>query len=379
MLRATRVVVTVLVATALAACTDGSAQPGEPAAQSSVAAEEQASAAASAGSSEEPADGTADESAPAEEGTPTDDPSPSEEASRTPKPFPVSLPAYFDRSFSGGGLRLGAVRERTAAYTSYAASYRSGDLRITGVLNVPTGRGPFAAVVLAHGYIDPAIYVSGQGMTRERGVLASRGYVAFHVDYRGHAGSDSDPATARRLRTDYAVDVVNAVQALRRTRAVPVDDDRIALMGRSMGGGVVYKALEMSPGLVGAAAVWAPVSSLEADNFNRWIRNDPSRDGLAAEIERRYGLPGQPGSRRFWREISARTYFDRITEPLLIVQGGSDDTCPPRWARATHRALQEAGVDARLAWYDDEEHAFGPQFFAAMDRTIGFFDRRLAG
>ena len=210
-------------------------------------------------------------------------------------------------------------------------------------------------------------------------VQAARGYVAFHVDYRGHAGSDSDPATARRLRTDYAVDVINAVHALRKTRAVPVDDDRIALMGRSMGGGVVYKALEMSPGLVGAASVWAPVSSLEADNFNRWIRNDPSRNGLAAEIERRFGLPGQPGSRRFWREISARTYFDRITEPLLIVQGGSDDTCPPRWARASYRALRAAGVEARLAWYDNEEHAFGPQFFAAMDRTIGFFDRQLAG
>ena len=84
-------------------------------------------------------------------------------------PDPVSLPALFDREFDGGDLRLGTVRERTAGYTSYDASYRSGRLRITGVLNVPTGRGPFPAVVLAHGYIDPSYYVSGQGMTRERG------------------------------------------------------------------------------------------------------------------------------------------------------------------------------------------------------------------
>jgi uncharacterized protein len=59
---------------------------------------------------------------------------------------------------------------------------------------------------------------------------------------------------------------------------------------------------------------------------------------------------------------------------VLIIQGGSDDTCPPRWARATYRALREAGVDAQLAWYAEEEHAFGPQFFAAMDRAIAFFD-----
>ncbi len=63
---------------------------------------------------------------------------------------------------------------------------------------------------------------------------------------------------------------------------------------------------------------------------------------------------------------------------MLLVQGGSDDTCPPRWARASYAALRAAGVRARLAWYPDEEHAFGPRFFAGMDRTIGFLDRELA-
>src|SRR5687768_9357846 len=71
------------------------------------------------------------------------------EATETPKPkpHPVSLPAYFLREPDGGDLRLGTVRERTTAYTSYDASYRSGHLRVTGVLNVPTGRGPFPAIV----------------------------------------------------------------------------------------------------------------------------------------------------------------------------------------------------------------------------------------
>ena len=48
------------------------------------------------------------------------------------------------------------------------------------------GRHP--AVVLAHGYIDPAVYVSGQGMRREQDWLARAGYVVLHVDYRNHAG-----------------------------------------------------------------------------------------------------------------------------------------------------------------------------------------------
>ncbi|PVG80838.1 peptidase S9 [Nocardioides gansuensis] len=295
-------------------------------------------------------------------------PSPSE-TSRSPSP--VSVPALFERTYRGGGLRLGAVREQTAAYTSYDVTYRSDDLTISGVLNVPAGRGPFPAVVLAHGYIDPAYYVRGQGMTRERGYLAERGFVALHVDYRNHAESSDDASMVSLLRLGYAVDVINAVHALRRTQAVPVDDDRLFLMGRSMGGGVVQTALVAQPGLVSAAAQWAPVSSRAAENFDRWIRRDPGRSGLVDAISRRFGLPED--APRFWREMSPRTYFHRVTEPVLTVQGGSDDTCPPRWARATHRALLRAGADSTLAWYADEEHAFGPRFFGAMDRTVAFF------
>ena len=61
---------------------------------------------------------------------------------------------------------------------------------------------------------------------------------------------------------------------------------------------------------------------------------------------------------------------------MLLVHGSNDDTCPPRWAAATQRALKRAGVDAKLQWYDDG-HAFGPAFNAAMDRTIRFFNAQL--
>jgi len=280
-------------------------------------------------------------------------------------------------------LRLGAVRERTAEYTSYDITYRSRSstrnreesYRISGVLNVPAGRGPFPAVVLAHGYIDPAYYVRGQGMTRERGFLAARGYVALHVDYRNHAESDDDPQVQTRMRLGYSADVINAVKALRRSRAVPVDDDRVALFGRSMGGGVILKALVAEPGLVQAAAPWASVSSIEAQNYDQFIRPDPEDAGLRDQLARRYGTPEQ--ARRFWRENSSRPYFERITEPVLMVHGRFDDTCPPRWATATQRALTRAGVSSRLQWYDDG-HAFGPAFTAAMNRTVRFFDRHLA-
>jgi uncharacterized protein len=339
--------------------------------------------------SEQPTAGSPDE-APSATGAPepTEEPTaevpeePVEEPVEEPEPVdPISMAALARADLTGGDLRLGAVRERTAAYTSYDVTYASttaGEgtrpLRISGVLNVPTGRGPLPAVVLAHGYIDPAYYVRGQGMTRERGFLAQRGYVALHVDYRNHAESSDDPRVETAVRLGYAADTIAALHALRESREVRVDPDRIALFGRSMGGGVMMKALAAEPGLFAAGVGWASVSSLEAQNFARFQRPDAPLARLEAGFRGRHGLPADdPG---FWRGVSPRPLLGEITEPVLMVHGRFDDTCPPRWARATQRAMTRAGVDATLEWYDDQ-HAFGPAFVAAMDRTVRFLDARM--
>jgi dipeptidyl aminopeptidase/acylaminoacyl peptidase len=298
----------------------------------------------------------------------------SAEAPTTPAESPArhpSLTDYFDQMPDASPVRLGGVRERTAAYTSYEVSYRSDGLRITGVLNVPTGRGPFPAVVLAHGWIDRGDYVTGQGMTRERGYLAERGYIALHVDYRGHAASDNDPELERQLYLGYAVDVLGAVSALR-TSDLPVNDEQVALMGRSLGGNVVLQALEMAPGHVDAGIVYSGVSTLESDNYRQWGRT-PS--GYGGEFARRHGTPGENPAA--WRAMSSRTYVDRITEPVLMIHGTRDERCPPAWARATRTALARADVDVRLNWYRDEYHAFIPRFDQSMADSVAFLQRRL--
>jgi len=296
----------------------------------------------------------------------------------------ISVPALAEADIRGGGLRIGDVRERTAEFTSYDVTFRSRladgralsgpeALTISGVLNVPTGEGPFPAAVLAHGYIPPEIYASGQGLTRERGALAGAGYVTLHVDYRGHAASDDDPDVSRELRLGYVVDVVAAGRALLASRDVPVDDDRLALMGRSMGGGVGMKAAIVEPDLFDAVSLWGAVSSLEPEIYHRFVAVDALAPDDPATF---HGLPAE--SPRFWRGVSARPFFDRVTAPVELVHGEVDEVCPPRWAPATLQAMRAAGVDARLRWYPDR-HAFGTSFVPAMRATIGFFDEELDG
>ncbi len=277
------------------------------------------------------------------------------------------------KEYDGRALRTRQVLLRTGDYTRYAVTYRSGDLRISGIMNVPRGKGPFPVLVLLHGYIDPAIYNTGQGLMREQDYLAREGYVALHIDYRGHAGSDPAPRAEQSLRLGYTVDAINAVHAVRRSKLPYLDGERVGFLGRSMGGGVVYNALVAQPGLVDAAVAFAPVSSNTVDNFNRWTR--PERGDVASDIIREHGSPERNPD--FWRDVSPRTFFDQITEPLLIHHGTSDDSCPYRWSRTSLRALEAAGVNARLLTYQGEEHAFGPQWPRSMRRTVAFLDRQL--
>ena len=138
-LRAAGPVATVVaVLVLLAGCSSGTDEPG------SADPQDTPSADPTSQPTGEPTEEPTEE--PAEE--PTEDPT--EEPTEEPEPaHPISMAALAQADLTGGDLRLGAVRERTPAYTSYDVTFASrtmgrgtAPLRISGVLNVPTGRGP---------------------------------------------------------------------------------------------------------------------------------------------------------------------------------------------------------------------------------------------
>ncbi len=305
--------------------------------------------------------------------TPATEPEEAAPAELPPVEDQVSLPALMREDFRGGRIRVQREILTNDAYTRSEVTYPSGDVTVSGVLLRPRGKGPFPAVVLNHGYIEPSVYVNGQGLMREQDYLARAGFVVLHTDYRGHASSDPASDAARESRLGYTRDTINAVQSVKRLGYV--DPEKVAMLGRSMGGGVTYNALVVKPGLVKAAVVFAPVSSDFVDNFNRWTVAE--RPDAAAATYRRYGTPQQDPA--FYRGLSARTYFDRITEPVLIHHGTDDESCPVRWSRTSQRLLTQAGVDSRLEIYEGEHHAFGPQWPLSMERTVRFLRRQLRG
>lgn len=308
---------------------------------------------------------------PSTSATTTSQTAPTTTATTAPSPTataapPLSPETLFTKTYDGRNLTRGREVGSTTAYQQYIATFDGDGLTISGRLLVPRGAGPFPAVVLAHGYADPAVYDNTTQMSRERDYLARQGYVVLLVDYRNHAGSSKDPDADANLRLGYAVDVINAAKALQRDpQVIP---ERIALMGRSMGGGVTYTALVAAPGLFRAGIAYAPVSSNTVDNFEKWTR--PDRE-TAGRVVATLGEPeADPDA---WAKASPRTYFDRITEPVLIHQGTADLSCPIAWAQASVNALKEAGKSVEYFTYAGQPHVFtnGP-WTTSIQRSVDF-------
>jgi dipeptidyl aminopeptidase/acylaminoacyl peptidase len=285
---------------------------------------------------------------------------------------PISLAALSQKEFIGKDLKLEKVLGENGKFTRYFVTYKSGELTISGIMNVPKGEGPFPTLVLAHGYIDPAIYTTGRGLAREQKYLAERGYVVLHTDYRNHAESDDDPDNDINFRLGYTEDVVNAALALKNSEFTFVDKERIGLLGRSMGGGVAFNSMVVKPGVFDAYVAFAPTSSNVVDNFNRWTRMNFD---IANEIEKRFGLPDD--SPEFWKGVSAVNYFDKVTDPLLILHGTEDESCDIKWSEVTTKALQDAGKEVEFIAYEGEKHAFSPRWEDSMKETIRFFETHL--
>lgn len=284
-----------------------------------------------------------------------------------------SIPAAIAANYEGKDLRITRDLGSNSAYTRHAIAYSSNGLKITGVMNRPRGKGPFPVVVLAHGHIEPSAYVTGQGFRREQDWLARHGYVALHVDYRNHAGSARDPDSEESMRIGYAVDVINAGLAIRGTSLGFIDNSRVALLGRSMGGGIAFQTLVIRPGVFNAAVTYASTSSNIVDNFRKWGSENTR---TSRQILARYGSPEVKPEQ--WAQMSSRNYFSRITEPVLMIHGTADESCDISWARATKDALVKAGKEVRLVEYRGAGHYMYGPWNDSIRKVNAFLKKQLA-
>jgi uncharacterized protein len=286
-------------------------------------------------------------------------------------PAEVSLDALAKQEFNGSNLKLIKKIGSANKYTKYQVSYLSEKLTISGVLYIPKGKGPFPGAVLGHGYIDPKIYINGQGMKREQNFLASNGFVVLHTDYRNHSFSSNDKLSSRKFRMDYSIDVANAAMALKNSDLKSLDKSKISYVGRSMGGGIGFNLAVSTTDIFSAYVLYAPTSANYPQNFNKWGRDNPARSKPIRDF---VGLPED--NPEFWKGVSPENYWDRTTAPIMIHHGVEDESCSISWARSAVKGLRAAQKEVIFFEYPGEGHNLYASWNKSMIRTVNFLKAR---
>jgi dipeptidyl aminopeptidase/acylaminoacyl peptidase len=334
--------------------------------------------------------------------TPTPTPAVTPTPTVTPPPFPIwpyTVEGLRKHDYQSGEVTVLSELNQTDDYTSYLIEYPSDGLTITGVMQIPTvGREPFPVIVMDHGYFNRGDFVSGDGTDRAAEFLNRHGYLTVAPDYRSWGDSDVGYSF---FYSGLVTDVINLLNAI---PSIPqADPERIGIWGHSMGGGVTTRVLVVDPaqhpGRIKAAVLYSTVSADDADLIGRWgmgcfgdiaageklygcNSSDIIPDDLPPDLIQAYRSAASDPD--MLKKISSYYHLNYVSVPVQIHYGTKDGAfiggTPPDWSKKLYEGLVEAGKDAQLFGYDGERHSFiGDEWFAFMERTAQFFDKKVKG
>ena len=195
----------------------------------------------------------------------------------------------------------------------------------------------------------------------------SRGFAVVDVDYGGSTGYGR--AYRERLRGQWGVvdtdDCVNAARHL--ARAGLVDGARMAIRGGSAGGYTTLCALTFHD-VFAAGTSYYGVADAEA------LARDTHK------FESRYldSLIGPyPEARERYRERSPIHHADRLSCPLLLLQGLEDAVVPPSQAEVMVEALRKRGLPHAYLAFPGEQHGFrrAENIARSLEAELYFYGR----
>ena len=209
----------------------------------------------------------------------------------------------------------------------------------------PSGERP-PLRVLSHGGPTSA---TGAGFRGAIQFYTSRGIGVVDVDYGGSTGYGR--AYRSRLEGQWGVvDVDDCIDAARfLSDTGEVDPARIAVQGGSAGGYTTLAALAFRPEAFSAGVSYFGIGDLTGFDLE------------THKFESRYTerLVGPwPETRDLWLERSPILHVERISAPMLILQGLDDKVVPPSQAEQIVAALTAKGIPHAYLAFEGEGHGF---------------------
>ena len=194
----------------------------------------------------------------------------------------------------------------------------------------------------------------------------SRGFGFVDVDYRGSTGYGR--AYREQLNGQWGVvdlqDCVNAARYL--VDEGEADGDRLLITGGSAGGYTTICALTFTD-VFAAGTTYFGIADLE-----QFAGGETHK----FELEYEHTLVGPyPERADLYKERSPIHFTDRISTPMLVLQGADDRVVPPSQAELIVAALRERGIPHAYLLYEGEGHGFrkAENIAASLEAELSFY------
>lgn len=248
---------------------------------------------------------------------------------------------------------LKKVEEYLAAMTSIR--YPSSDgLEIPAYLTLPVGKEPkdLPLVVLVHG--GPKGPRDSWGYNAQVQFLANRGYAVLQPNFRASGGygkkflNAGDLQWGKLMQDDITWGVKHLIE-----KGI-ADKDRVAIMGGSYGGYATLAGLAFTPELYACGVDIVGPSNI----FTLLESIPPYWESGRAFLHGMVGDPATEEGQQRIKEASPLFSADKISRPLLIVQGANDPRVKQAEADQIAIALRDRGHEVAYLLADDEGHGF---------------------
>ncbi|KAG9098124.1 hypothetical protein FS749_004620 [Ceratobasidium sp. UAMH 11750] len=252
----------------------------------------------------------------------------------------LSIPALKDFAFSKGEPKTFEVGDEKQPL--HVVFYGPKNKDYTG----PEGEKP-PCVVNVHGGPTARVPPGLKWLTQ---YWTSRGWAWIDVNYGGSSGYGR--AYRERLAGKWGVaDVEDCVSSVFELgKAGLVDSKRVAVRGGSAGGYTVLAALVKSSRVYATGTASYGISDLAA------LENDTHK------FESRYLHKLVGGSMSevpdVYKERSPAFHAEKITAPLLILQGSLDAVVPPNQAELMEKKIKDNGGKVKYVLFDGEGHGW---------------------
>lgn len=217
-------------------------------------------------------------------------------------------------------------------------------------------------IVVAHGGPTGA---ARRELSWSRRYWTSRGFAVVDVDYRGSTGYGRQYRNALDGLWGVA-DVEDCISAARHLcDRGDVDSQRLAIKGGSAGGYSVLCALAFHD-IFAAGVSRYGIADLEA----------LARDTHKFECRYLDRLVGPyPADQAIYIERSPINHVEKLSCPMLILQGLQDKVVPPQQAEAMTDALKKRGLPYAYLTFAEEGHGFrnASSQIAAQEAELSFF------